>query len=37
MEHPAGVVEHLAHLSAVAGQFGPGRVDVGHDQVQALR
>src|SRR5271166_5682992 len=33
VEHPAGVVEHLAHLGAASGELGPGRVDVGDDEV----
>ena len=31
-----GVVEHLAGLRVAGGQVGPGGVDVGGDQVQAL-
>jgi len=29
-------VEHLADLDAAVGQLGPGRLDVVHDEVQAL-
>src|SRR6266851_349542 len=31
-----GVVEYLAHLGAAAGELGPGRVDVGDGQLQAV-
>ena len=36
VEHAGGVVEDVADLGAAVGQVGPGRVDVGGDQVQAL-
>ncbi len=34
VEHPGGVVEDVADVGAAAGQVGPGRVDVGGDQVR---
>src|SRR5581483_6571149 len=36
VEYPARVVEDLAYLGAVAGQLGPGRLDVVGDQLHAL-
>ena len=36
VEHPARVMEHLAHLGAAAGQLGAGRLDVSHGELQAL-
>src|SRR6267378_1162443 len=35
--HAAGAVEHLADLYAATQQLVARRLDVGHDQVQALR
>ena len=37
VEHAAGVVEHLADVDASVGQFGAGRLDVVHDQLQTRR
>jgi hypothetical protein len=36
MEHATGIMEHLTHLRTVAGQLGPGGVDVVDDQLQSL-
>ena len=36
VEDPAGVVEHRAHVGAVADELIPGGADVGDDQLQAL-
>jgi hypothetical protein len=36
VEHPAGVMEYLAHVGPAVDELGTGGVDVGHHQVQAL-
>lgn len=36
VEHPALVVEHLTDLHAAAGELGPGRLNVGDDEVKSL-
>ena len=36
MEHPAGVMEHLAHLDTTVDQLGPGRLDIGDDELQTF-
>jgi hypothetical protein len=36
VEHPTGVVEHLAHLDATVDQLGPGCLDIGDDELQTF-
>jgi hypothetical protein len=31
VEHPTGVMEHLAHLDTTVDHLGPGRLDIGDD------
>ncbi len=36
VEHPAGVMEHLAHLDTTVYQLRPGRLDIGDDELQTF-
>jgi hypothetical protein len=37
VKHAGGVVEDLADIGAAGSQLGPGRIDVGDNELQALR